>query len=337
MRRRSPSGERGRGRVGALRHVKRAGELAAQAPAGPVSVTRRWRCCSRRGGRPRPAGTRAGAAARSRARGRGAAVRLLTAARRPSRGGTAGVTRRRSPPWSARRFLAIPVVDRIRGQLELPPQHRLHAGGELCPLAAGATSWCCSAAGPRGTRRAPSRGTPPCWSSTRCRIGRTSPTKCHRGPLRGRRDRADAAGDHRAAPAAGHRRRSRRGAARGAVRCTRRTRRSGPPPSPRRSPPGWPGDPVVVAAMLRELTGDDAAVVDETITHSRDRPALMAGTAGATLRTRRPRAGPRRRARSNLGLGDRLTVPPPGTALAEQPGPAGADGSRRSTGCSRPW
>ena len=42
-----------------------------------------------------------------------------------------------------------------------------------------------------------------------------------------------------------------------------------------------PVDPVAVAATLRELIGDDAVVVDETITHSRVLARhLMAGTAG---------------------------------------------------------
>jgi acetolactate synthase-1/2/3 large subunit len=44
---------------------------------------------------------------------------------------------------------------------------------------------------------------------------------------------------------------------------------------------GGPVDPVAVAATLRELTGGDAVVVDETITHSRDLTRhLMADAAG---------------------------------------------------------
>ena len=71
-----------------------------------------------------------------------------------------------------------------------------------------------------------------------------------------------------------------------------------------------PVDPVAVAATLRELTGDDAVVVDETITHSRVLARhLMAGTPGRYGYVQGGLGqGLGVALGTKLGLGDRLTV-----------------------------
>jgi acetolactate synthase I/II/III large subunit len=74
--------------------------------------------------------------------------------------------------------------------------------------------------------------------------------------------------------------------------------------------PGAPVDPVAVAATLRELIGDDAVVVDETITHSRvlarhlmaDTPGRYGYVQGGLGQGLGVALG------AKLGLGDRLTV-----------------------------
>ena len=298
--------------------LKRAGELAAQAPAGPVYVNTPvevllapWRPAATS-----PVPVSRGGSTVAVPEDVELAVRLLSAARRPV---LAVETAGRDPAAFAAlvelaELLALPVVEpQSAVSSNFPRSNPLHAGGELGP-AGGRRR-------PRGAARLPVPVVPAeRQAGERHRAGHrrgAAPAAhglpgAHRGPLRGRRDRADAAGDHRAAAAAGHRRGCRRGAARG-----------GCPPSHAAdqekrlaaeskalSAAEGPVDPVAVAATLRELTGDDAVVVDETITHSRVIARhLMAGTAGRYGYVQGGLGqGLGVALGAKLGLGDRLTV-----------------------------
>lgn len=163
--------------------LKRAGELAAQAPAGPVYVNTPvevllapWRPAATS-----PVPVAVGGSTVAVPEDVELAVRLLSAARRPV---LAVETAGRDPAAFAALveladLLALPVVE---------PQSAVSSSSRAATRCTRAVTWppspstptssCCSAAGPRGTRRAPSRGTPPCSSSTRCRTGRTWPTRC---------------------------------------------------------------------------------------------------------------------------------------------------------------
>jgi acetolactate synthase-1/2/3 large subunit len=259
--------------------LKRAGELAAQAPAGPVYVNTPvevllapWT--------PTAAVSR-GAASASAANGTVAvpsdvevAVRLLAAAQRPV---IAVETAGRDPlAFSAlvelAELLALPVVEpQSAVSSSFPRSHPLHAGGELGPLAADAdlvvllgcrSPWYPPSAKPGNATvlvidEVPHRPhmayqvltTDHYVGGAMAPTLRAIITRLHEWGVdeelvAGRRERLHAA--HADLEAA-----------RGAAESSALSASSGPV------------DPVAVAATLRSLTGDDALVIDETITHSR--------------------------------------------------------------------
>ncbi len=256
--------------------LKRAGELAAQAPAGPVYVNTPvevllapWK----------PAATSAAPA--SRANGTVAAgedvevaVRLLAAAERPV---LAVETAGRDPEAFAAlvelaELLALPVVEPQSAVSSCFPRgNPLHAGGELGPLAADAdlvvllgcrSPWYPPSAKPGNATvlvidEVPHRPHMAYQVLTadhyvggamaptlRAIIARLHEWGIHEEAVEARRARLTAA--HAKAEAA---RAAAEAKALGAA--------------------AGPVDPAAVAATLRELIGDDALVVDETITHSR--------------------------------------------------------------------
>jgi acetolactate synthase-1/2/3 large subunit len=268
--------------------LKRAGELAVQAPAGPVYVNTPvevllapWK----------PAATSAAPAAR--VNGTAAvredvdlAVRLLAAAERPV---IAVETAGRDPEAFAAlvelaELLALPVVEPQSAVSSCFPRgNPLHAGGELSPLAADAdlvvllgcrSPWYPPSAKPGeatvlvidevphrphmayqvltadhyvGGAMAP---------TLRAIITRLHEWGIHEEAVEARRERLSAA-------------HAKSDAARVAAEAKALAAVAGPV------------DPVAVAAILRELIGDDALVVDETITHSRVIARhLMAATPG---------------------------------------------------------
>ena len=164
--------------------LKRAGELAAQAPAGPVYVNTPvevllapWQPAATS---PVPAGR--GGSTVAVPEDVELAVRLLSAARRPV---LAVETAGRDPAAFAALveladLLALPVVEpQSAVSSSFPRGNPMHAGGDLAALAADAdlvvllgcrSPWYPPSAKP-GERA-------PCWSSTRCRTGRTWPTRC---------------------------------------------------------------------------------------------------------------------------------------------------------------
>src|SRR6266699_1832351 len=255
--------------------VKRAGELAAQAPAGPVYVNTpvevllaSWQPAPADGPAP-PAGRTGPADADVEA-----AARLLAVAQRPV---LATETAGRDPEAFAAlvelaELLAIPVVEPQSAVCaSFPRSHPLHAGGELGPLAADADL--VILAGCRAPWYPPS-ATPPNATvlvidetphrpqmayqvlaadryvggemalALRAITARVRELGVDTEAVRARRDRAEAA--HAAAEAA------RRDAEQTAL-----ARAEGPV------------DPVAAAAALRAALGPDAVVIDETITHSR--------------------------------------------------------------------
>jgi acetolactate synthase I/II/III large subunit len=267
--------------------VKRAGELAAQPPAGPVYVNTPvevllapWQPSAADGPAPRAARAVAVEADVE------AAARLLAAARRPV---LATETAGRDPEAFAAlvelaELLAIPVVEPQSAVCaSFPRTHPLHAGGELAPLAADAdlvilagcrAPWYPPSARPGSTTvlvidEMPHRPhmayqvlaadcyvggemAPTLWAIT----ARLRELGVDTRTVQARRDQAESA--HATADA------SRRGAEQAALAATR-----------------GPVDPVAAAAALREVIGADAVVIDETITHSRVIARhLMAGTPG---------------------------------------------------------
>ncbi len=273
--------------------VKRAGELAAQAPAGPVYVNTpvevllaSWQPAPADGPAP-PAGRTGPADADVEA-----AARLLAVAQRPV---LATETAGRDPEAFAAlvelaELLAIPVVEPQSAVCaSFPRSHPLHAGGELGPLAADADL--VILAGCRAPWYPPS-ATPPNATvlvidetphrpqmayqvlaadryvggemaaalraiTARLRdIGVDGDPGVDAEAVRARRERAESA--HAAADA------SRRDAEQAAL-----------------APAGGPVDPVAAAAALREVLGPGGVVIDETITHSRVIARhLMADTPG---------------------------------------------------------
>ena len=268
--------------------LKRAGELAAQAPAGPVYVNTPvevllapWQPAATS---PAPAaGANGTVAVPSDVE---VAVRLLAAAERPV---LAVETAGRDPAAFAAlvelaELLALPVVEPQSAVSScFPRANPLHAGGELAPLAADAdlvvllgcrSPWYPPSAKPGNATvlvidEVPHRPHMAYQVLTADHYigGAMAPTlRAITARLRewGIREELVAARRERlaAAHAAGE-------AARVATESAALSATDGPV------------DPAAVAATLRELIGDDAMVVDETITHSRVITRhLMAGSAG---------------------------------------------------------
>ena len=272
--------------------LKRAGELAAQAPAGPVYVNTPvevllapWR----------PAGVSADVSAAPVARVSNTvavrediefAVRLLAAAQRPV---LAVETAGRDPEAFAAlvelaELLAIPVVEpQSAVSSSFPRSHPSHAGGELAPLAADADLvvllGCRSPWYPPSNK--PGNATVLVIDEVPHRPhmayqvltadyyvgGAMAPTlRAIIGRLHEWGIDEEAVTSRRAKLAAAF---AKSEAARHAAESKALTAAEGPV------------DPVAVAATLRELIGGDALVIDETITHSRVITRhLMAGAPG---------------------------------------------------------
>ena len=272
--------------------LKRAGELAAQAPAGPVYVNTPvevllapWR----------PAGVSADVSAAPVARVSNTvavrediefAVRLLAAAQRPV---LAVETAGRDPEAFAAlvelaELLAIPVVQpQSAVSSSFPRSHPSHAGGELAPLAADADLvvllGCRSPWYPPSNK--PGNATVLVIDEVPHRPhmayqvltadyyvgGAMAPTlRAIIGRLHEWGIDEEAVTSRRAKLAAAF---AKSEAARHAAESKALTAAEGPV------------DPVAVAATLRELIGGDALVIDETITHSRVITRhLMAGAPG---------------------------------------------------------
>jgi acetolactate synthase-1/2/3 large subunit len=272
--------------------LKRAGELAAQAPAGPVYVNTPvevllapWQ----------PAGVSPAPAARANAtvavpEDVAVAVRLLASARRPV---LAVETAGRDPEAFAAlaelaELLAIPVVEpQSAVSSSFPRGNPLHAGGELAPLAAEADLVVLVGC------RSP-------WYPPSSKPGNATvlviDEVAHRPHMAYQVLTADHYVGGAAAPTLraitdGLRLRDQDGQldtaaieARRAVLAAAFAKsdwgRAAAEQKALASAEG-PVDPVAVAATLRELIGDDALVVDETITHSRVIARhLMADTPG---------------------------------------------------------
>jgi benzoylformate decarboxylase len=268
--------------------LKRAGELAAQAPAGPVYVNTPvevllapWK----------PAATSAAPA--NRANGTVAAgedvevaVRLLAAAERPV---LAVETAGRDPEAFAAlvelaELLALPVVEPQSAVSSCFPRgNPLHAGGELGPLAADAdlvvllgcrSPWYPPSAKPGNATvlvidEVPHRPHMAYQVLTADHYvgGAMAPT------LRAITARLHEWGIHEEMVEARRARLTAAHARTEAARVAAEARALGAA--------AGPVDPAAVAAALRELAGDDALVVDETITHSRVITRhLMAATPG---------------------------------------------------------
>ncbi len=268
--------------------LKRAGELAAQAPAGPVYVNTPvevllapWQ----------PAGVSAVPAARANntvavADDVDLAVRLLASARRPV---LAVETAGRDPAAFAAlvelaELLALPVVEpQSAVSSSFPRSHPSHAGGELAPLAADAdlvvllgcrSPWYPPSAKPGNATvlvidEVPHRPHMAYQVLTADHYvgGAMAPTLraiIARSHERGIDDEAVASRRERLAAAFAKSEAARYAAESKALAAT-----------------AGPVDPAAAAATLRELIGEDALVVDETITHSRVITRhLMADTPG---------------------------------------------------------
>jgi acetolactate synthase I/II/III large subunit len=276
--------------------VKRAGELAAQSPAGPVYVNTPvevllspWHPSAADGPAPRPARTVANDADIE------AAAGLLAAARRPV---LATETAGRDPEAFAAlvelaELLAVPVVEPQSAVCaSFPRTHPLHAGGELAPLVKGdgevggadlvvlagcRSPWYPPSAKPGNATVLVIDETPhrphmayqvlaadryvggELGPALRAITARLRDLGVDAEAVRERRERAE--GAHAAAEI------SRADAERAALAPA--------------GGQGVPADPVAAAAALREVLGPGAVVVDETITHSRlIARHLMAGTPG---------------------------------------------------------
>jgi acetolactate synthase I/II/III large subunit len=268
--------------------LKRAGELAAQAPAGPVYVNTPvevllapWQ----------PAGVSAAPATRANNTVAAAddvdlAVRLLASARRPV---LAVETAGRDPAAFAAlvelaELLALPVVEpQSAVSSSFPRSHPSHAGGELAPLAADAdlvvllgcrSPWYPPSAKPGNATvlvidEVPHRPHMAYQVLTADHYvgGAMAPTLraiIARLRERGIDDEAVASRRERLAAAFAKSEAARHAAESKALAATE-----------------GPVDPAAAAATLRELIGEDALVVDETITHSRVVTRhLMADTPG---------------------------------------------------------
>ena len=267
--------------------VRRAGEIAAEVPAGPVYVNTpvevllaRWRRSPAAG--PVPAAARVVAAEQD----VWTAVGLLAAARRPV---LAVESAGRDPAAFAAlvelaELLAIPVVEPQSAVCaNFPRTHPLHAGGELAALAADADLVVLVGC------RSP-------WYPPSAKPGRAAVLVIDDAPHRPQMAYQVLTADHyvggdiaaalRAITAG-----LRETGADGAVVRARRERLAqafAAADGKRREAEAaalgsteGPVDPIAVAAALRDLIGADAAVIDETITHSRTIARhLMAETPG---------------------------------------------------------
>ncbi len=268
--------------------VKRAGELAAQPPAGPVYLNTPvevllapWT----------PAAVSPAPAARADAtvavpRDVALAVRLLAAARRPV---LAVETAGRDPEAFAAlaelaELLAIPVVEpQSAVSSNFPRTSPLHAGGELGPLAAEADLVVLVGC------RSP-------WYPPSSKPGHATVLVIDEVPHRPQMAYQVLTADHYVGGAAGPTLRAITDGLRSASldQAGIEARRSALAESyaagdaarvaaerAALASADGPVDPAAVAATLRELIGDDALVVDETITHSRVIARhLMAATPG---------------------------------------------------------
>jgi acetolactate synthase-1/2/3 large subunit len=255
--------------------LKRAGELAAQAPAGPVYVNTPvevllapWQPSPADGPAPRAARTVAADADVE------AAARLLADARHPV---LATETAGRDPTAFAAlvelaELLAIGVVEPQSAVCaSFPRSHPLHVGGELAPLAADAdlvilagcrAPWYPPSAKPGDAKVLVIDETPhrpqmayQVLAADRYVGGEMAPTlRAITARLR------DLGVDARAVQARRMRAEDAHAAADSARLAAERAALA--------SAEG-PVDPVAAAAALREVLGPDAVVIDETITHSR--------------------------------------------------------------------
>jgi len=297
--------------------LKRAGELAAQAPAGPVYVNTPvevllapWRPAATS-----PVPVSRGGSTVAVPGDVELAVRLLAAARRPV---LAVETAGRDPAAFAALvelagLLALPVVEpQSAVSSNFPRSDPLHAGGDLTALAADAdlvvllgcrSPWYPPSAKPGNATvlvidEVPHRPHMAYQVLTADHYvgGAIAPT------LRAITARLRQQGIDEEAVAA-------RRAVVSAVHAEDQEKRLAAESKALSAAEG-PVDPVAVAATLRELTGDDAVVVDETITHSRVIARhLMAGTAGRYSYVQGGLGqGLGVALGAKLALGDRLTV-----------------------------
>jgi acetolactate synthase-1/2/3 large subunit len=297
--------------------LKRAGELAAQAPAGPVYVNTPvevllapWRPAATSPGPVPVAGSTVAVPEDVEL-----AVRLLSAARRPV---LAVETAGRDPAAFAALveladLLALPVVEpQSAVSSSFPRGNPMHAGGDLAALAVTAdlvvllgcrSPWYPPSAKPGNATvlvidEVPHRPHMAYQVLTADHYagGAIAPTlRAITARLRQWGLDEEAVEDRRAAQSAAH-------AADQEKRLAAESKAL--------SPAEGPVDPVAVAATLRELITDDAVVVDETITHSRVIARhLMAGTAGRYSYVQGGLGqGLGVALGAKLGLGDRLTV-----------------------------
>ena len=297
--------------------LKRAGELAAQAPAGPVYVNTPvevllapWRPAATS-----PVPVAVGGSTVAVPEDVELAVRLLSAARRPV---LAVETAGRDPAAFAALveladLLALPVVEpQSAVSSSFPRGNPMHAGGDLAALAVDAdlvvllgcrSPWYPPSAKPGNATvlvidEVPHRPHMAYQVLTADHYvgGAIAPT------LRAITARLRQWGLDEAAVEA-------RRAAQSAAHAADQEKRLAAESKALSSTEG-PVDPVAVAATLRELIADDAVVVDETITHSRVIARhLMAGTAGRYSYVQGGLGqGLGVALGAKLGLGDRLTV-----------------------------
>ena len=297
--------------------LKRAGELAAQAPAGPVYVNTPvevllapWRPAATS-----PAPVAVGGSTVAVPEDVELAVRLLSAARRPV---LAVETAGRDPAAFAALveladLMALPVVEpQSAVSSSFPRDNPMHAGGDLAALAVTAdlvvllgcrSPWYPPSAKPGNATvlvidEVPHRPHMAYQVLTADHYvgGAIAPTlRAITARLRQWGLDEAAVEDRRAAQSAAH-------AADQGKRLAAESKAL--------SSTEGPVDPVAVAATLRELITDDAVVVDETITHSRVIARhLMAGTAGRYSYVQGGLGqGLGVALGAKLGLGDRLTV-----------------------------
>ena len=297
--------------------LKRAGELAVQAPAGPVYVNTPvevllapWRPAATS-----PVPVAVGGSTVAVPEDVELAVRLLSAARRPV---LAVETAGRDPAAFAALveladLLALPVVEpQSAVSSSFPRGNPMHAGGDLASLAADAdlvvllgcrSPWYPPSAKPGNATvlvidEVPHRPHMAYQVLTADHYvgGAIAPTlRAITARLRQWGLDEAAVEDRRAAQSAAH--------------AADQEKRLAAESKALSSTEG-PVDPVAVAATLRGLIADDAVVVDETITHSRVIARhLMAGTAGRYSYVQGGLGqGLGVALGAKLGLGDRLTV-----------------------------
>jgi len=297
--------------------LKRAGELAAQAPAGPVYVNTPvevllapWRPAATS-----PVPVAVGGSTVAVPEDVELAVRLLSAARRPV---LAVETAGRDPAAFAALveladLLALPVVEpQSAVSSSFPRGNPMHAGGDLAALAADADLVVLLGC------RSP-------WYPPSAKPGNATVLVIDEVPHRPHMAYQVLTADHYVGGAIAPTLRAitarlrqwgldeaaveDRRAARSAAHAADQEKRLAAESKALSSTEG-PVDPVAVAATLRELITDDAVVVDETITHSRVIARhLMAGTAGRYSYVQGGLGqGLGVALGAKLGLGDRLTV-----------------------------